>query len=501
MFDLETLTIQSAASLREALERMNRAGEGVLLLVDADGRLRRTVTDGDLRRLFLAGARLDDTLALLPERTPITAPEGIGAAQALALMNERVIDHLPVLDAAGRPIELILRRELDRRILLSAPHLGDQEMGFVEDAFRTNWIAPLGPNVDAFEREFAAHVGVPHAAAVSSGTAALHLALRLLGVARGDIVFCSSLTFVASVNPVLYQGARPVFIDSDPDTWNMSPAALARALDHAHRARTLPKAVVVVHLYGQSADVDALAEVCERYDVPIVEDAAESLGAVYKGRPCGGSGRLAAFSFNGNKIITTSGGGMLVCGDGAQIERARFLSTQAREPAPWYEHNEVGYNYRMSNVLAGIGRGQLRVLGERIAARRAVFERYRAGVAHIRAIGWMPEASYGMSTRWLSVCTLDPQRSPLGPAELIAALARSGIEARHVWKPMHRQPLFQGCLYYPVREDWSFSDHAFATGVCLPSGSNLAPQEQDRIIRAIDAIFDHAGRRTVAPSV
>jgi pyridoxal phosphate-dependent aminotransferase EpsN len=291
---------------------------------------------------------------------------------------------------------------------------------------------------------------------------------------------------VASVNPVLYQGATPVFIDSEPASWNMSPAALERALRDGERRGRLPKAAVIVDLYGQSADMAPLVALCRRYGVAVVEDAAESLGATYQGRPSGSFGDLSALSFNGNKIITTSGGGMLVANDAALIEKARFLSTQARDPAPWYQHSETGYNYRMSNVLAGIGRGQLRVLAERVAARRAVFERYRDALAGIEGLGWMPEAPYGRSTRWLSVCTLDPSRCPVGPEELIAALARSGIEARRVWKPMHLQPLFAGCRYYPHAEDESLGDLAFARGVCLPSGSNMLAREQDRAIRALE---------------
>jgi dTDP-4-amino-4,6-dideoxygalactose transaminase len=498
MIEIGPHTITTSASLHEAHDRLNRTGEGILLLVDGAGRLRRTVTDGDLRRLLLAGSGMDTRLEVLPEQSPITAADGISAAEALALMNEHGIDHLPMLDAQGRPTELLLRHELDSKILLSTPHLGEDELAFVKEAFSTNWIAPLGPNVDAFEREIAATVGAAHAAAVSSGTAALHLALRLLGIGPGDEVYTSTLTFVASANPILYEGATPVFIDSEPASWNMSPTALEHALREGERRGRLPKAVVIVNLYGQSADMEPLLALCRRHGVAVVEDAAESLGATYRGRPSGSFGDLAALSFNGNKIITTSGGGMLVSNDRRLIDKARFLSTQARDPAPWYEHSEVGFNYRMSNVLAGIGRGQLRVLGERIAARRAVFERYRSALAGIAALGWMPEAAYGTGTRWLSVCTLDPARSSIGPEQLITALARTGIEARRVWKPMHLQPLFAGCRYYRHDDGESFSDQAFARGVCLPSGSNMKPEEQDRIIRALEQVLLRAGHRAVA---
>jgi dTDP-4-amino-4,6-dideoxygalactose transaminase len=498
MLETSPLTITTRASVREALDHLNRTGQGVLLLVDDAGRLRRTITDGDVRRLLLGGAGLESKLEALPEQSPFTAPEGVTAAQALALMNEKGIDHLPMIDAQGRPTELLLRHELDSKILLSTPHLGEDELVFVKEAFTTNWIAPLGPNVDAFEREIAATVGMAHAAALSSGTAALHLALRLLGIGPGDDVYCSTLTFVASVNPVLYEGGTPVFIDSEPGSWNMSPSALEIALRDGERRGRLPKAVVIVNLYGQSSDMEPLLALCRRYGVAVVEDAAESLGATYRGRPSGSFGDVSALSFNGNKIITTSGGGMLVANDGALIERARFLSTQARDPTPWYEHSVSGFNYRMSNVLAGIGRGQLRVLSQRVAARRAVFERYRQALAPFTALEWMPEASFGTSTRWLSVCTLDPALSMVTPESLIAALARSGIEARRVWKPMHLQPLFAGCRYYRHDDAESFSDRAFERGVCLPSGSNMAPLEQERIIRALEHVLRRGERRAVA---
>lgn len=486
---IKRLTISTATTLHEALQRLNEGGQGILLLVDDTGRLLRTVTDGDIRRLLLSGCELGDTIGSLPPTIPVVAREGVTPEAALALLNERQIDHLPVVDAAGCPVHVLLRRDLDQRILLSTPHLGEDEMGFIEEAFRTNWIAPLGPNVDAFERELAERVGVRHAVAVSSGTAALHLALRVLGVKPGDAVFCSTLTFVASANPILYQGACPVFIDSEPESWNMSPAALDRALVDADAAKRLPKAVIVVNLYGQSADMDALGALCARYEIPIVEDAAESLGATYKGRASGTLGHLGVYSFNGNKIITTSGGGMLVSNDEAPIEKARYLATQARNPAPWYCHTEVGYNYRMSNILAGIGRGQLKVLENRVQARRAIFERYRERLGYIKALRWMPEPSFGHSTRWLSVCTLDPSQTDITPTDFIATLARKDIEARHIWRPMHRQPLFEGRTYYPHEPERSFSDKAFANGVCLPSGSNMPAEQQERIIRVVQSLF------------
>lgn len=484
MRDAKPLVIAREATVRDALRQLNDTAAGVLLLVDSQGRLSRTVTDGDLRRLLLSGAGLEATLAGLPEVAPRTAPLGIEEDEALELLNAELIDQLPVVDGEGRPTGLYIRRDLDRTILLSTPHMSDYERMYVEEAFRTNWVAPLGPNVDAFERELAAYVGSPHAAALSSGTAAIHLALRLLGVGAGDTVICSSLTFVASTNPIVYQGATPVFVDSEPQTWNMSPRALERALVELAAAGRGPKAVVVVHLYGQSADLDPIVELCRRHGVPLVEDAAESLGATYKGRMTGSIGVLGAYSFNGNKIITTSGGGMLVSEDGNLVVRARKLATQAREPAPHYEHTEVGYNYRMSNVLAGIGRGQLRVIEDRVQARRRVFARYREALAD-GPIVWMPEPPFGRATHWLSACTLDPRRSRVTPAQLIACLAADGIEARPLWKPMHLQPLYRERAYFAHEPARSVSDELFAQGICLPSGSNLSDEQQDRIIEAL----------------
>jgi hypothetical protein len=354
--DLESIRVERSTRILDALSALDKSGAGLLLLVTKDGRFERTVSDGDLRRLLLGGRSLADSLEPLPRIESIVATPGLSRREALASMNRHAIDHLPVLDDAGRVTHVLSRREIDDQILLSTPHMGDAEREFVEEAFRTNWIAPLGPNVDRFEQELAAHVGVSHAAALSSGTAAIHLALVLLGVGRGDRVFCSSLTFAASANPIIYQGAEPVFIDSDRATWNMSARALERALEKARREGKLPRAVIVVNLYGQSADMDSLLPLCDRYGVPVVEDAAESLGASYRGRASGTFGRLGIYSFNGNKIITTSGGGMLVSDDPDLIDRARFLATQARDPAPHYQHSVIGFNYRMSNILAGVGR-------------------------------------------------------------------------------------------------------------------------------------------------
>lgn len=374
---------------------------------------------------------------------------------------------------------------MSQPILLSTPHLSERELEFVKEAFLTNWIAPVGPHIDAFEQEFCQVVGSAHAAAVSSGTAALHLALRLVGVEAGDEVFCSTLTFIATASPIVYLGATPVFIDSDRATWNMDPTLLQEAIEQRARQGKLPKAVVLVHLYGQSANIDPILQVCEAYDIPLIEDAAESLGATYKGRSPGTFGRVGIYSFNGNKIITTSGGGMLVSDDPLLVNQARFLATQARDPAPHYEHSQLGYNYRLSNVLAGIGRGQLQVLGDRVAARRHNCEYYQQALGHLPGLEFMPEAPYGTATRWLTCITVDPARYGCDRDTLRLALAAQQIESRPVWKPLHLQPVFSGCEVIGGH----IAESLFTSGLCLPSGSNLHQQDLDRVIESLQACY------------
>jgi dTDP-4-amino-4,6-dideoxygalactose transaminase len=371
------------------------------------------------------------------------------------------------------------------RIHLSSPHMGPDELTLVQDAFATNWIAPLGPHVDAFEKEFAARTESAHAAALSSGTAALHLALRGLNLQPGDEVLCSSLTFSATVNPVLYERATPVFVDSDERSWNMDPALLAEAIADRIKAGKRPKAVVLVHLYGQCADLDPILRLCAEHEIPLIEDAAEALGATYKGRAPGSFGLCGIFSFNGNKIITTSGGGMLVSNHAPLIEKARFWATQSRDPAPHYEHSEVGFNYRMSNVLAAIGRGQLRVLEERVQARRSNFRFYSEALGDLPGITFMPEADYGRCTRWLTCLTIDPAQAAADREAVRLALAAENIEARPVWKPMHRQPIFAGMRCY----GGAVSERLFQDGLCLPSGSNLTESELGRVVGAVRRAF------------
>jgi pyridoxal phosphate-dependent aminotransferase EpsN len=366
------------------------------------------------------------------------------------------------------------------RIFLSVPHMGGNEEGYIHQAFTSNWLSTVGPNIKAFEDEFEAKVGLP-AVALSSGTAAIHLGLKLLGIEDGDEVFCPTLTFVATANPIRYLGAKPIFLDSDRATWNIDPQILGEAMRERASRNSLPKAVIVVHLFGQCTDMDPILDECKRYNVPVMEDAAEGLGATYKGRPAGTLGDVAAFSFNGNKIITTTGGGMLVAQNRTWVEKARFWSTQARDPGIAYEHSEIGYNYRISNVLAGIGRGQLEILDLRVKQRRAVALRYRDAFADLPGILLMPQASYGLHTNWLSSFLIDEEQFGCSRDSLIRALDAANIESRPVWKPMHLQPLFAHCERY----GGEVSEDLFRRGICLPSSSSLSEADQLYVINEV----------------
>lgn len=372
---------------------------------------------------------------------------------------------------------------MNKRIYLSPPDLAGDEASRVSAAIASGWIAPLGPEVDGFEREMCERLGVAHALALSSGTAGLHLALLVLGVRPGDAVWCSTLTFAATANAITYVGARPVFIDSDAHSWNLDPAIVAEELACAARAGQLPRALIAVDLYGQCADYDALTASCRSYGVAVIEDAAEALGATYKGAAAGSFGDLAVLSFNGNKIITTSGGGMLLGHDPELLARARHLSTQAREPARHYEHKEVGYNYRLSNLLAAVGRAQLADLDRRVEARRAIFERYLESLGTLPGWTFAPEVTTGRANRWLTCATLDPRQARGSRDAVLDRLASANIEARPVWKPMHLQPAFAHCEYKGGRVAQELFEH----GLCLPSGSGMTAEEQERVIDVIRA--------------
>ena len=368
------------------------------------------------------------------------------------------------------------------RIWLSRPHMSGLEQDLVAEAFASNFVAPVGPMLTRFERDVADYLGGGvHCCAVASGTAAMHLALRLAGVGPGDAVWTTSMTFAGGAFPILYQGAEPVFFDLSPESWTFCPDLLDEALDRANDRNALPRAVVPTDLYGQSVDLDRFEAACVRHGVRLIVDSAESAGAGYKERKAGTGGDAAILSFNGNKIITTSGGGMLVSRDPDMVARAQFLSTQAREPAPHYEHETYGYNYRMSNISAAIGVGQLQVLDERVARRGAIGARYRAAFGTVDGIDFMPEPAWSHSTRWLSVVTIDPERTGTDRETVRLALLEHEIEARPLWKPMHMQPLFAGSRHVGRGLD----EHLFANGLCLPSGSDMSDAEQDEVIGRI----------------
>jgi len=359
------------------------------------------------------------------------------------------------------------------------------EQEYVADAFATNWIAPVGPHITRFENEFAARVGMKYAAAVTTGTAALHLALRHLDLQPGDEVLCSTFTFCATANPIVYEGAVPVFIDSDRTSWNIDPNLLAEELEDCAERGELPRAVIAVDILGQSADLDAIVEIASKYEIPVIDDAAEALGAVYKSDPVGSRGWASAFSFNGNKIITTGGGGMLCSNDEELIERTRFLATQARDVAPYYEHSVIGFNYRMSNVLAAIGLGQLEVLDERVAVRKGHFEFYQQELGELPGVAFMPVASYGQPNYWLTALTVDPAQSGVTCQEIVDALERENIEARRVWKPMHCQPVFEGCRC----RGGAVAEEIFRRGLSLPSGSAMSDEDRQRVSDHVKALL------------
>lgn len=368
---------------------------------------------------------------------------------------------------------------MNERILLSSPHMSEEgyEQAYVKEAFETNWIAPLGENVNKFEEELADYVGIKHAAALSSGTAAIHLALKAAGVEEGDVVFCQSLTFSATANPIIYQGATPVFIDSEKDSWNMCPVALEKAF-----LKYQPKAVIVVHLYGHPAKLNEIKDLCHKYNAILIEDAAESLGTTYLDEYTGTIGEYGIFSFNGNKIITTSGGGMLVSNNQERIEKARFWATQSRDQAPHYQHSEIGYNYRMSNIVAGIGRGQMKVLNDRINKKRAIFYKYKEALSYLPGVSFPEDLAWGRSNHWLSVMLSE---SDVTPTMIREELEKHNIESRPVWKPMHLQPVFSDYDY--VGE--GVSDFLFDKGICLPSDTKMTDEQQERVIEIIKGMW------------
>ncbi|WP_250674302.1 aminotransferase class I/II-fold pyridoxal phosphate-dependent enzyme [Paraclostridium ghonii] len=377
---------------------------------------------------------------------------------------------------------------MGKKIYLSSPHMGGEELNYINEAFDTNWVAPLGPNVSEFEKSICEYTRSKAATALVSGTSAIHLALKCLGVGEGDVVFCSTLTFSATANPIIYQGAEPVFIDSEYKSWNMSPIALRKAFDDAKKNNKMPKAVIIVNLYGQSADYDKLKAICSKYNVPIIEDAAESLGATYKGVQSGTIGEIGIYSFNGNKIITTSGGGMMVSSNEKYTKKALFWATQSRENERYYEHKELGFNYRMSNIVAGIGRGQMKIIDKRIEKKKEIYETYKKSFKDIEHIEIMNICDFGKPNYWLSTATIN-KNSKIKPLDIMLALEKENIESRPVWKPMHIQPFFKEYKFFSSLEKGSVSEDLFNRGICLPSDTKMNEEDMKNIINIIKKCF------------
>ncbi len=493
MSDITQQFLNPSDDLEAAMKVIDRSGGSLCLVVEPDTyRLIRVVSDGDVRRALISGMSSLEPISKLGSQDPIFAEDGSSVSEMRHMMLHHKLLHLPVVDSFGVPSLIYRRHELEEDILLSPPHLGGSEVDFVNEAIKANWVAPAGPNLNAFEEEFAVHVGCCAAAAVSSGTAALHIALRLCGISSGDLVAVSSFTFVASVNPILYLGGEPVFIDSEIDGWNMCPESLELAFKCAISRGKRIKAVVVVNLYGQSSRMDRIIQVCNNYGADVIEDSAESLGGTYQGRYSGTFGKFGIFSFNGNKIITTSGGGMLVSDDEDAIDRARFLSTQAKEVAPYYQHEVIGYNYRMSNILAGIGRGQLALLGSRVSKRRDIFEYYRSQLDGL-SIEWMEEIEGAFSSRWLTAGYSSKLSNLNKVSNFIELLGAKGIECRHLWKPMHTQPVFSKYEFISAKKE-SVADKLFRGGFCLPSGSSMSHAQLERIVREVEEVFEFVSK-------
>jgi dTDP-4-amino-4,6-dideoxygalactose transaminase len=477
--------LHTSETIRAALARLDVVQPKLCIVVDSDGTLIRTISDGDIRRGLLRHVTLDSAISELPGRAPVHANVATSEEKLLNLMKQEGVNAVVLIDDGHRPVGLKSVTDLQEHILLSPPHIGENETNYVKQAFDTNWIAPVGPNIENFEQRLAEINGRSEAVAVSSGTAGLHLALRVLELPDDTPVYVSDKTFVASLQPILYERLRPVLIDAEPVSWNMSPDALERRLTRDAADGSLPGAIILVHLYGQPAQLDRILPLAERYGIPIIEDAAESLGASYMNRPSGSHGLLGVYSFNGNKIITTSTGGGVVTDDAKLAKRIRYLATQGRDPFEHYQHSQVAYNYRMSNILAGVGLGQLEVLADRVARRRAIHARYREGLGTVPGIGFQEETAGGNGNRWLTVITLDPDRIAIHPYQLMRALQRRGIETRPSWKPMHMQPLCHNFEFVPHSEHEVVSSSLYLTALCLPSGSNLSDAQIDRIISSL----------------
>lgn len=477
--------VDESVTIRVALARLDFVQLKLCVVVNSDGVLIRTISDGDIRRSLLKGFTLDSLVKELPCCLPVVAPITATNAEVAYLMQKKKISIVILVNKYNRPVGLKSVGDLQEQILLSSPHVGGAEVDYVKKAFETNWIAPAGPNIESFEKRVAEISKRREAVAVSSGTAGLHLALRALNLRGNARIYVSDKTFIASLQPILYEKLTPVLIDSEPKSWNMSPDALERQLARDYVEGHLPSAVIVVHIYGQPAQLDKIEPLARQYGIPIIEDAAESFGASYMGRPSGSHGLISVYSFNGNKIITTSSGGAVVTDDKDLAAYIRFLSTQGREPYEHYQHSQIAYNYRMSNILAGVGLGQLDVLFERVEQRRGIYSLYREALGAFPGIHFQEENINSYGNRWLTAVTLDPDQIKLHPYQLIRGLKQYGIEARPLWKPMHMQPLCNRFEFQAHSDSEVVSSSLYLRGLCLPSGSNLSSAQVDRVISSL----------------
>jgi len=477
--------IKASDGLALALSRLEKTEVKMLVVVDQGEKVIGCLTDGDIRRGLLNGFSLTSNVMDVAQKSPITVPFNAENEKILTVFSQNpAIDRVIELGEHDRPISLIERPSAELNLYLSPPHMGSEEVRYIERAFDENYLAPAGSNVIDFEAAMAALSSKNFALSTSSGTAAIHLALRCLGIEKGDRVYCSDTTFAGSIHPILYCGAEPVLIDSESSSWNMCPVALSEALEYDRKNRQLPKAIIVVHIYGQPAQMGILKSIADQHNIPIIEDCAESLGADYQNRPSGAIGLMSAFSFNGNKIITTSGGGSLTTDDEDLWKKGKKLAGQGRESFIHYEHCELGYNYRMSNVLAGIGLGQLKVLMNRVQKRREVFNLYREQLSNISGASFQNEAPNSQGNRWLSVLRTEPH-SQTSPRKIFESLKLLGIESRPGWKPMHMQPLAQTWDFFSATKKSCFGRDLYFQTICLPSGSTLSKDQIDIVVNQI----------------
>lgn len=467
-----------------ALQQLEATAIKFLVVIDSTGSITGCLTDGDIRRALINGLNISDPVDTIAQRRPITVVSGTSISSIIQKFKIHKIDVLIEVDENRKPLQLLIRDKFIKSIFLSPPHMGSEEADFIQRAFAENFIAPTGSNITDFEQKMTEYSGKKFTLATNTGTAAIHLALRVLDVNQNDRVYCSDYTFAGSAHPILYQLAQPVFIDSDPFNWNMCPKSLEKALTKDKASGMLPKAIIVVHIYGQPANIKELVEIADLFKIPVIEDCAESLGAKSDAKPCGSHGTLAIYSFNGNKIITTSGGGLLASDDESLMQNAKKISSQGREAFYHYEHIEEGYNYRMSNVLAGIGLGQLSVLADRVSKRRSNFKQYVDLLSDIEGISFQREISGSKGNRWLTVLQLNRQVN-VGPRAIFEALNTINVECRPAWKPMHMQPLFRTCDFHTVNNRNIVSRDLYFQSVCLPSGSELTTSDIDMICSEI----------------